>query len=344
MPDEAALTRRALLAATGSAAATSAAGCTGVVTPADLAQASGGVERLAGVVDAAWLAEHREQVVVLDARHPEPFRQERIYGARSVDVEAVTSRRSTPDGLVPDASAMAGAFGAAGVRPDDDVVVYGSSVGSRVTRLVFALEHLGHRGDIAVLAGGFESWPGRVGTGDREPERTEYRARPRPNTIVTRTWIADRLGSFNAGGPSLIDVRPPEAYLGARKAAAIDPTNARHGHLPGAVDVHWVGNVQGRTFAKPADLAGLYFAGAGVDEDGTTVVYGASNVNPTNTYVVLQALGASDVRLYEGGFEEWANVPPARRAAYPVETKTRAVIETAGSVGGGGSGAFSCTG
>lgn len=344
MPDGAALTRRALLAAAGSAAATGSAGCAGVTTPADLARAQGGVDRLGYVVDAAWLVDHREEVVVLDARSPDLFREERIYGARCVDFSAVTSQRATADGLVPDASTIADAFAAVGVRPDDDVVVYGSSVGARATRIVFALQHLGHRGDVAVLVGGFEAWPGRIGTGDRQPTRAAYEPERRADTVVTRSWIADRLGSFNDGGPSLIDVRAPEAYLGARGSAAIDPGNARHGHLPGAVDVHWVGNVQGRTFAKPADLAGLYFSGAGVSEDGTTVVYGASNVNATNTFLVLQALGVPDVRLYDGGFEEWANLPTAQHDAHPVETKTKAVIESSGSVGGSGSGDFSCTG
>lgn len=343
MTDEA-LTRRALLAAAGSAAATSSAGCTGVTTPADLARATGGVERLAYVVDAAWLGDNREDVVMLDARNPELFHQARIYGARHVDFTNLTSPRLTPKGRVPDIAKLAESFAAAGVRPDDDVVVYGSSVGSRVTRVVFSLEHLGHRGDIGVLVGGFDAWPGRVGTGDRRPSRADYSPDPRPDTIVTRSWIADRLGSFNEGGPSLIDVRAPEAYLGARNATAVDPSNARHGHLPGAVNAHWVGNVQGTTFAKPADLAGLYFGGVGVSEGGTVIVYGESNVNPTNTYLVLKALGISDVRLYEGGFDEWSNVSPEKRARYPVETKTQAVIETSGTVGGDSSGDFSCTG
>lgn len=344
MVDDAALTRRALLAAAGSVAAGSSAGCTAITTPADLADISDGVDRLDYVVDAAWLGNHRKQVEVIDARSRPLFRQERIYGARHVDFSAVTRRRRTPDGLVPDATALADALAEAGIHPDDDVVVYGSSVGSRATRIVFALEHLGHRGEAYVLAGGFESWPGRIGTGPRQLGRAAYEPAPRGGTDVTRNWIADRLGSFNDGGPSLIDVRAPEAYLAARGADALDPSNARHGHLPGAVNVHWVGNVRGRTFADPADLASLYLEQAGVTDDTPTVVYGAANVNATNTYFVLRALGVPDVRLYEGGFAEWSNVPEAVRDTYPVETKTQAVIEASGSVGDGGSGDFSCTG
>jgi thiosulfate/3-mercaptopyruvate sulfurtransferase len=50
------------------------------------------------------------------------------------------------------------------------------------------------------------------------------------------------------------------------------------------------------------------------------------------------------VRIYEGGFGEWANVDEDSRGRFPVETKTSTVIETSGSVGGGDGGGFSCTG
>jgi len=71
------------------------------------------------------------------------------------------------DRNAPDGEALAEAFGAASVAPEDDVVVCGGSVGSRVSRVVFALEYLGHRGDVTVLNGGIEAWGGRVGVGDR---------------------------------------------------------------------------------------------------------------------------------------------------------------------------------
>jgi 3-mercaptopyruvate sulfurtransferase SseA len=142
----------------------------------------------------------------------------------------------------------------------------------------------------------------------------------------------------------LVDVRPPEAYLGARQAAALVASNARHGHLPGAVNVRWIGNIDGRELVEPGTLAELYFSRAGLPQSDPTVVYGQGNVNPTNTWLVLRALGAEDVRLYEGGFGEWANVDAERRGRFPVETKTSTVIETTGSVDAGGDGGFSCTG
>lgn len=339
------VTRRALLVAASGATAVSTAGCANIVTPADIAAETGIEGNVGYFTGAEWLSANREDVVVLDARSREQFRTERVYGARRAPVEALTTQRTTERGQVPDADAVAAAFGSVGVTPDDDVIVYGSSVGSRVTRVVFALEYLGHDGAIRILNGGFPAWAGRVGTGARTPETATYEPSVVETAVVSREWVADRVGSFNTdAGPSLVDVRPPEAYLAAVGSDALVRSNDRHGHLPGAVDVHWVGNVANTRLAEPAGLASVYFRKAGISDDGPTVVYGQGNVNPTHTWVVLRALGATDVRLYDGGFREWANVPERLREDCPVETKTAAVIETSGEVGDGDGGGFSCTG
>lgn len=338
----AAITRRTLLAAAGTGL-TATAGCVGIYTPADAASSvaiSGNVDYFAGPTQIRV-----DDAVFLDARSREQFRAERVYGARHVPVDALTAQRETNTGLVPDVDALADVFSESGVSGDEDVVIYGESVGSRVTRVAFALEYLGHSGSIAILNGGYDTWTGRVGTGTRSPPRTDYAPNP-PETelAVTRDWLAERVGTFNGDGPGLVDVRAPEAYLAAKASGELDASNRRHGHLPGAIDVHWVGNVNGRTLTDPATLASLYFDAAGLEQDGTIVVYGQENVNPTNTWLVLRALGATDVRLYDGGFAEWANVSEGDRGRYPVETKTKTVIETDGGIGGSSDGGFSCTG
>ena len=341
-------TRRGLLrAAAGAtvAGAASAAGCLGVTTPADVAAQYDVTGNVAHFVGPSWLADNRDGVVALDARNAERFREERIYGARRVPFDAITSRESTGAGLVPDAEAIAAAFGEVGVSPDDDVLVYGASVGSRVTRTAFALAALGHGGSVRVLNGGLSGWNGRLGTGSRDRVTpTEYEPDPVESARVTRDWLAERVGTFNGEGPGLVDVRAPEAYLGAPAADALNPDNDRYGHLPGAIGVHWVGNVAGRRMTEPGRLVQLYEGEAELDRAGTVVVYGDDNVDPTSTWLTLRAVGFEDVRVYDGGFGEWANVE-GDRGRYPVETATSVVIETEGSVGGDdGSGDFSCTG
>lgn len=341
---DATTTRRSLLAAAAAASATSAAGCASVTTPADIASETDPQGNVGYFVGVRWLADHRSDVVVLDARPRRLFRTERIHGARHVPLEAITKRTETDDGVVPDTDAIASAFGELGVAHDDDVIVYGDSVGARVTRTVFGLEALGHSGEVYILNGGFDVWHGRVGTGDRDSyPSADYDPDPQPDLWVDREWLADRVGTFNDDGPGLVDVRVPEAYLAAPGSDAIDPDYERHGHLPGAINVHWLGNVAGRRLAEPGELFQLYTQKAELDDDvPVVVVYGDENVNPTQTWVTLRAIGFEDVRLYDGGFAEWANVEEDR-GRYPVETKTNVVIETDGDAGGDDGTDFSCT-
>lgn len=343
-------TRRGLLRAAAGATAVGtagAAGCLDVTTPADLTAQNEVTGNVGYFVGPGWLGDNRGDVVVLDARDPERFRRERIYGARRVPLEEVTATRSSDGGLIPDVDRFAETFGELGVASDDDVVVYGASVGSRVTRTAFALVATGHAGSVHVLNGGFSAWNGRVGTGSRDRiSPTEYAPDPAESTWVDREWLADRVGEFNEDdGPGLVDVRVPEAYLAAPGSDALDASHARHGHLPGAISVHWVGNVAGRRMTDAGRLVELYESEAGLDRTGTVVAYGDDNVDPTSTWLTLRAIGFDDVRLYDGGFGEWANVAESARGRFPVETATNVVIETDGSVGGDDDGGdFSCTG
>ncbi|WP_255171287.1 sulfurtransferase [Natrononativus amylolyticus] len=347
MTDEPNATRRALLQAAAGTAVAGTAGCTAVTTPADTSVRSEVRGNVRTFVGPSWLTDRdRDEIAVIDARERDAFRRERIHGARHVALEALTTRRDGDGGLEPDPSEIAAGFAGIGVAPDDDVLVYGNSVGSRVTRVAFALAYLGHRGDVRILNGGVDAWTGRIGTGTPdEPEATEYEADPVDDLVATRRWLADEADRFGEDAPdSLVDVRVPEAYLGAAGSDALDPDHQRHGHLPGAINVHWLGNVSGTRLQEPTRLARLFFAEAGLEEEETVVVYGDDNVDPTQTWAVLRALGFEDVRLYEGGFTEWANVPEDDRGGYPVETKTNVVIETDGDLGGEDGGDFSCTG
>ena len=345
--DQPSRTRRTLLkaaAGAGAAASTGAAGCVSITTPADVAASSDLGGNIGYFVGPSTLAQRREEVVALDARSREAYREQRVYGARHVPLEDFTATRDTPAGSVPDTASIAAALGQLGVSPQDDVVVYGSSVGSRVTRTAFALEACGHAGEVMLLNGGFDAWNGRVGTGS-SPTRTpvSHDGTARQDLWVTAEWLTDQIGEFNADGPGLVDVRQPDTYLGATSSETPPTATDRQGHLPGAINVHWLGNVAGRQLPDPGELYTLYTSQAELDTDRPVVVYGGENVDPTSTWLVLRAIGFDDVRLYDGGFSEWANLDD--RGRFPVETATQVVIETDGEVGGGTDGGdFSCTG
>lgn len=344
MTEQSESTRRALLkaaAGAGAAGTAASAGCLSITTPADIARETEPRGNIAYFVGASWLAEHRDDYRVLDARPTGLFRRARIYGARRIPLSGITQQQPTDAGRVPDVSAIAATFAQRGIRKTDDIVVYGDSVGSRVTRTVFALHAIGHEGDVRILNGGFGAWNGRVGTGTRG-QATQRSFDPTPNEQlwVTREWIADRIGDEDAQG--LIDVRVPEAFLAATGSNALDPGHERHGHIPGSTNVHWLGNIADGRIRDPGDLFDLYANQAGLDDSRTVIVYGDDNVDATQTWVTLRAIGFDDVRVFDGGFAEWANVD-GDHGRYPVETGTDAVIDVEGEGEQTDGGDFTCS-
>jgi len=149
---------------------------------------------VAHFVGPSWLADNREDTVVLDARDPERFREQRIYRARRVPFDAITAREATDDvgeGDVPDTDAIASAFGEIGVTPDDDVLVYGASVGSRVTRRVSRSPRSATRGRSASSTAG--SPPGTVDSDGVARSRLADRVRAGPRGVdVGHSRVARR--------------------------------------------------------------------------------------------------------------------------------------------------------
>jgi thiosulfate/3-mercaptopyruvate sulfurtransferase len=109
----------------------------------------------------------------------------------------------------------------------------------------------------------------------------------------------------------LIDVRAPERYTGATEP--IDPVA---GHVPGAKNAFWHGNLNedGR-YLGPQELRTKYEA-LGVAE-GNAIVYCGSGVNACQALVAIERAGLGPVRVYAGSWSDWSrheNAPIATGA------------------------------
>lgn len=327
-------TRRALLMATGATATAVTAGC--ISTPIDLASTPA-AEQLSHVVDSAWLEDNLSDVKPLDTRDQSAFQAQRVRGASRIEFESVSAQQEESDGIEPDVAEITTALSDAGVDQNDDVVVYGDGVDERVTRTAYALHVAGHDGEVYVLDGGIDSWHGYSQAGPHDPEPSSYDPDPNTDLFVTRTWLEDHLDDLaeEEAEIDLIDVRDEDAYLGLDNDDRFD----RHGHLPGAINIYWDSNASGGALHEPDDINTLYFEDAGLSPGRTVVVYCVSGEFASNTWFTLRSLGFEDVRIYEGGWSEWGNLPGDD---YPLETQARAVLEIEAGEDGADTDAFSC--
>ncbi|TCK22069.1 sulfurtransferase [Pseudonocardia endophytica] len=279
-------------------------------------------EQIEPIVDQAWLAERRDDVLLADVRWYldgrsgyDAYLAGHLPGAVWVDLDSDLSGPPAPgEGNHPllDPATFAERLGGLGIGDDTTVVAYDDSGGGYAARLVWLLRRLG--GPAALLDGGTTAWTGPLETGPVTPT-------PRPRTAVD--WPAELIRSADevgAGSEVLLDARDHDRFTGAAAPAP----GTRPGHVPGARSAPWRGNLadDGR-FADDATLRARY-AALGVTEDTDVVVYCGSGVTACHDLLALERIGVRAAALYPGSWSAWG-ADPAREAELgdvtPTDTK-----------------------
>ena len=223
-----------------------------------------------------------------------------IPGAVFVDLDADLS---TPPGLsgrhpLPSPDAFGKTLGRLGITPKAEVVAYDDMSGAIAARLWWMLRSIGHRAS-RVLDGGFQAWT-RAGhpveTRWNEPEPSDY---PIPRSfrgVIDVREVRDHV---------MVDARAPERYTGAT-----EPVDPKAGHIPGAVNIPYSGNLdpEGR-FLPPDRLAERFRDVA----DGAAMSCG-SGVTACHNALAMVVAGRQLPRVYVGSFSEWS------RRDMPVKT------------------------
>ncbi len=225
-----------------------------------------------------------------------------------------------PDMLAPPEQ-FAEVMGRLGVGPDTLVIAcdnMGFPLGS--ARLWWALNYYGHA-KVRVLDGGLRQWlneqrPTSIAVPVVPPAKFE--AKPRPSWLATKQDVLESLGR---AGTVLVDCLTPELYQGRGDRHL---WGQRPGHIPGAVNVPYVANIDPAlagasaaerdrilgerhsfAFASSEELADLY-AAAGVGRDKRVITYCGRGYAAACGLLALRVLGHQDVRLYDGSWTEWS--------------------------------------
>ena len=257
------------------------------------------------IVDAAWLAQHRGDVVLADVRWyldgrsgRDAYLERHIPGAVFVDLDRCLSGPPSPaEGRhpLPSPDDFAREMGSLGISDDATVVAYDDDNGRIAARLVWLLRVTGHAA--TVLDGGMNAWPGPFVSG-AEP--------PSPGTFSLDRWPTERFATADDIGPGclVLDARAPERYRGET-----EPVDARAGHIPGARNAPTAANLDehGR-FKAPGALRAEY-EGHGVSVESSPIVYCGSGVTACHDLLALEFAGLDRGRLYAGSWSQWSADP-----------------------------------
>jgi thiosulfate/3-mercaptopyruvate sulfurtransferase len=293
------------------------------------------------LVSTAWLANHLGDtgIRIIDVRWGSRYENNRGisfddydgYSARHIPgavfagmiAELSDPEHPVPDMLAPD-ERFASAMSRLGVGSETLVIAYdnmGFPLGS--ARLWWALNYYGHD-KVRVLDGGLRQWVSEerpLTTEVPQVQATTFFASSTSGWLATKKDICDELGN---PGVVLVDCLTPELYQGRGDRHL---WGQRPGHIPGAVNVPYLANVDPAlgevtaaeraqilaerrdfTFTSLEKLAALY-AAAGISNDKRVITYCGRGYAAACGLLALRVLGHGDVRLYDGSWTEWSADP-----------------------------------
>ncbi|PWH07526.1 sulfurtransferase [Brachybacterium endophyticum] len=226
-----------------------------------------------------------------------------VPGSVYIDLDtelAAPARQGAGRHPLPEPDDFAAALSRAGIGDGDTVLVLDDTDGSQGSRLVWMLRALDV--EAALLDGGLATWTDDGGDLSAEDPQ------PAPATFTPRRWASDAIATADevavagsAEGASVVDARAADRFRGEW-----EPKGARPGHVPGAVNVPFAGNVdENGRFLSPSALRERY-AAVGVEESEDVIVYCGSGVTATHDLLALERAGITGARLFPGSWSQWS--------------------------------------
>lgn len=282
-------------------------------------------------MDAAFLREHLDDLVVVDCRFTlgdlaggeRAYRAGHIPGAAFLDVDRDLAAAPGDRGRhpLPAAADFQAAARRAGISNDSRVVAYDEAGEGGAARLWWLLRHFGHT-DVTVLDGGLCGWReagGALAPGWDAPSEGTFESAPRSDDIISRAEVADAVrgepgavrGAADAapGAPLLLDARAPERYRGD-----VEPIDPVAGHIPGARNLpHATLDPDGRFLAR-AELRERFEAAGVTSNEDDVVAYCGSGITASVLVLAAEVAGLRAPRLYPGSWSEWCGMGESERS------------------------------
>lgn len=267
-------------------------------------------------VSTDWLAEHLDQVRILDGswylptdnRDPHAeYLKNHIEGALFFDIDAVSDQSSDLPHTMPDAAQFAGAVSRLGISNQDRVVVYDGAGLFSAARVWWMFRMMGHS-DIFILNGGLPKWQdeGRATTAVvKTPAPGNFEAVADTRKLATPENLLNTTDQ-------IADARAPARFAGT----APEPrAGLRSGHIPNSKNVFFKTLLNEDGTLKSAEALAQVFETAGIDPMKPVITSCGSGVTAAVLDLALTHLGAKDTRLYDGSWSEWG-----ARTDLPIET------------------------
>jgi len=269
------------------------------------------------LVETDWLAQHLDDVVVLDCTThliPDPtityvvnparedYEQGHIPGAQFCDVSRDVSDTSQKWNFMRQApDDFAAAMRRFGISNSTRVVTYSTGNPWWATRVWWLLREFGHD-NAAVLNGGWQKWTAEnrareTGAGARRAAG-DFVVQEVRNLMVGKDEVKAAVG--NAGVCTL------NALMPAQHSGSGGNSYGRPGHIAGSVNLPAAHLLDPVTNAfLPADELRRLLGNVGA-LDRPVIAYCGGGIAASADALILTMLGHEDVKIYDASLSEWA--------------------------------------
>lgn len=252
-------------------------------------------------------------VVIIDARGGadalERFEAGHLEGALFVDLETDLSEKTDNAAQggrhpLPEAIIFSGLLGRLGITPSTRVIVYDDKKGAMAAaRFWWMMKGVGHQ-EVFVVSGGLDSIKkeGLPITEDTETLLTEFPVYPAEEWLLPVVGIEQVAAAAADKDFVVIDVRENFRYRGES-----EPIDLVAGHIPGAINIPFMGNLDAEgEFLSAELLKEKYDAALGGYQPENIVVHCGSGVTACHTLLALEEAGIFGANLYVGSWSEWS--------------------------------------
>ncbi|WP_320047622.1 sulfurtransferase [uncultured Ilyobacter sp.] len=258
-------------------------------------------------VDAKWLNDNLEDVVVIDARYDvhdaeygdSVYEKDHISGAFYLHIDRdLAGKKGTHGGSrpVPDINDFISKIEEIGIDNSTMVVIYDDSI-IAAGRVFWMLKYLGHD-KVVILDGGYKSWlnAGYPVT-DLVPEKNNkktFEKNVKKDLCCDMDYVkANKDKDF----ASLVECRSYERYLGKN-----EPLYPKAGHIPGAICIDSKSLLDENLKIKDREELENIFKSIKNKRD---IIFSCgSGVNAALVFVALDEIGKKG-KIYIGGFSDW---------------------------------------
>lgn len=260
------------------------------------------------VVDAAYVKENLDDVVLVDARGEEAANKKTIKGAIPVMWQYLATCEDgvagDPNwGCILDVERLSERLSEKGIAQDKEIILFAAAQDGWGDdgRIAWELIAAGYE-NVKMVDGGYQALVDaglETQKGGANPEKANVKVESIDETHLINT---DELKA-NYDDYKVIDVRADEEWEGKTLYG-----EANGGHLPGAIHIRFTDLFNGDGTLKSNDEIVKMFEDEGISKDDQIVTYCTAGIRSAYMQLILEMCGFENTKNYDESFYRWCAV------------------------------------